>query len=321
MDSSDNDHSMLMLCPNNCGKVLERESLKNHISTDCPMNIIDCEFKHIGCDVRLPRKDMLVHTEQAVIYHLKKQVENYEQRIKMLELNNKTLSKRCETLEAQHKELVEKVSEAFNKISQFVVEQDDRKQDLDDDSQDYISMDEVSESSTDEDYSYVSAIKPASASLVPNLLTNFTVTNFQVLKESDDHWVSQPFYTHSQGYKMCLRVTANGQGSGKGTHITVTIYLIKGEFDDQLEWPFRGDITIQLLNQQEDSGHYTRTIFQAKAERSKASMGEKYICGWGISKFQLHSNLPRYLQNDSLRFHISTFVKSKSSQKMIETEV
>ena len=156
-------------------------------------------------------------------------------------------------------------------------------------------MDEVSESSTDEDYSYVSAIKPASASLAPNLLTNFTVTNFQVLKESDDHWVSQPFYTHSQGYKMCLRVTANGQGSGKGTHITVAVYLIKGEFDDQLEWPFRGDITIQLLNQQEDSGHYTRTIFQAKAERSKASMGEKYICGWGISKFQLHSNLSRYL--------------------------
>ena len=180
----------------------------------------------------------------------------------------------------------------------------------------------MSESTSDEDYSYVSAIKPASASPVPNLLANFTMTNFQVHKKNDDHWISQPFYTHSQGYKMCLRVTANGQGSGKGTHITVAVYLMKGEFDDQLEWPFRGDITIQLLNQQVEGGHYTRTIYQAKGERSKASVGEKYICGWGISKFQSYCELfPRYLQNDTLRFHVSTFVKSKPSPEMIETEV
>ena len=325
MATSDNDHSMLMLCPNNCGKVLERKSFESHVSTDCPMNIVDCEFKHVGCDVRLPRKDMLVHTEQAVIYHLKKQVENYEQRIKMLELNNKTLSKRCETLEAQHKELVEKVSEAFNKISQFVVEQRDQKQDSDDDdNRDYVNVDDALRSATNEDYSYVAAIKPSSVYPVHNLSTNFIMTNFQVHKKRDDHWVSRPFYTHSQGYKMCLRVTANGQGSGKGTHITVAVYLMKGEFDDQLEWPFRGNITIQLLNQQENSGHYTKTIFQAKAVRSSSegSTGEKYICGWGISKFQSHSELhQRYLQNDSLRFHVSTLLKSKPRPEMIESEV
>jgi TNF receptor-associated factor 4 len=313
------DDSGPLLCPNNCGKILERKSLENHISTDCPMTVIDCEFKHIGCDVRLPRKDMLMHTEQAVIYHLKKQVGNYEQRIKTLEADNKKLSVRCEVLEAQHKELVGKVGEAFDKISRLVDKQDDRTHDSDD-NQEYINMDEVYESTPTEDYSYVSAIKPSSASSVPNLITNFTMTNFQVHKENNDHWVSRPFYTHSQGYKMCLRVTANGQGSGKGTHITVAVYLMKGEFDNQLEWPFRGDITIQLLNQREDgAGHYARTIYQAKGERSKASVGEKYISGWGINKFLTYSELfPRYLQNDSLRFHVSIFVKSKPSP---ETEV
>ena len=318
MESSGNDHSMhLILCPNNCGKVFERNSLTSHISIDCPMSVIDCEFKHLGCDIRLPRKDMVVHTEQAVIYHLKKQVASYEQRIMVLEAENKTLSIRCDTLEAQHKKLVEKVSETFDKFSQFADIQGDGKCDTDDDDQDYVSMDEIAEST------YVSAIKPiaTSASPMPNL---FVMPNFQDHKRNNDHWVSQPFYTHSQGYKMCLRVTANGQGSGKGTHITVAVYLMKGEFDYQLEWPFRGDITIQLLHQQEDGGHYARTIYQAKGEKSKASMGEKYICGWGISKFHSYSELfPRYLQNDNLRFHVSLFVKSKASREMslIESQV
>ena len=314
MENSISDHRVR--CPNNCGKILESKSLESHISNDCPMTIIDCEFKRIGCDVRLSRKDMVVHTEQAVIHHLTKQVASSEERIKMLEADNKTLSIRCERLEVQHKELVEKVSETFEKI----INPASGDQNWDDDDQDYVSMDEVSVT-RDEDYSYVSAIKPASVSPTSNLLTNFTMTNFQIHKKNDDHWVSQPFYTHSQGYKMCLRVTANGQGSGRGTHITVAVYLMKGEFDDQLEWPFRGDITIQLLNQQE-GGHYSRTIYQAKGEKSKASLGEKYICGWGISKFKSHSELfPKYLRNDCLGFHVTTFVKSIPSAQMIETEV
>ena len=281
------------------------------------MTMIDCEFKRIGCDVRLSRKDMVVHTEQAVIYHLTKQVTSSEERIKMLEADNKILSIRCERLEAQHKELVEKVSEAFEKI----INPADGDQNRDNDDQDYVNMDEVL-ATRDEDYSYVSAIKPASAYPMLNLLTNFTMTNFLIHKKNDDHWISQPFYTHSQGYNMCLRVTANGQGSGRGTHITVAVYLMKGEFDDQLEWPFKGDITIRLLSQQEEGGYYSRTIYQVKGERSRASLAEKYICGWGISKFKSHSELfSKYLRNDSLEFHVTTFVKSIPSMRMIETEV
>ena len=35
---------------------------------------------------------------------------------------------------------------------------------------------------------------------------------------------------------------------------------MRGEFDDRLKWPFRGDITIQLLNQERDEGHVVRAI-------------------------------------------------------------
>ena len=30
---------------------------------------------------------------------------------------------------------------------------------------------------------------------------------------------------------MCLRVVANGAGSGADTHVTVGVYLMRGEYD------------------------------------------------------------------------------------------
>ena len=67
-------------------------------------------------------------------------------------------------------------------------------------------------------------------------------------------------------YMMCLKVYANGQGDGKGTHVTVAVCLMRGEFDDLLKWPFRGDFTIQL--KKNDPPHYQMTlpIFRIKRQ-------------------------------------------------------
>ena len=151
--------------------------------------------------------------------------------------------------------------------------------------------------------------------------TKLIVTNFERHRISRGSWISRPFCTHLQDYKMCLRVTANGQGSGKGTHITVAVYLMKGEFDDRLEWPFRGDITIQLLNQQGDKkGHFTRTICGAEAVRGSEKSDEKFIFAWGISQFKSQSEV--YLKNDSLKFQVTTVIKPPTiSPHTIKTEV
>ena len=77
----------------------------------------------------------------------------------------------------------------------------------------------------------------------------FTMTNFEQHK-NDEEWYSPPFYTHPHGYKMCLCVWPNGFGDGEGTYLGVTVHLMRGEFDDHLKWPFRGDITYVLLDQE-----------------------------------------------------------------------
>ena len=47
---------------------------------------------------------------------------------------------------------------------------------------------------------------------------------------------------------MCLSVHPYGTGAGTGTHVSVHLNIMKGEFDDQLLWPFLREITVQLVN-------------------------------------------------------------------------
>ena len=84
-----------------------------------------------------------------------------------------------------------------------------------------------------------------------------TMTDYQQHKRDDDQWYSPPVYTHHQGYKICLRVDANGFSRGKGTHISVYVHFMRGEFDNSLKWPFRGVILYQLLGQVNGEDHKT----------------------------------------------------------------
>ena len=60
---------------------------------------------------------------------------------------------------------------------------------------------------------------------------------------------STPFYTSKQGYKMCARVYLNGDGMGKGSHLSLFFVVMKGPNDALLPWPFQQKVTILLVNQ------------------------------------------------------------------------
>ena len=59
---------------------------------------------------------------------------------------------------------------------------------------------------------------------------------------------------------MCIKVDANGWGKGAGTHVNLGVILMRGEYDSRLVWPFRGDITIQLVNHNSSQDHNELTI-------------------------------------------------------------
>ena len=57
------------------------------------------------------------------------------------------------------------------------------------------------------------------------------------------------FYTSRYGYKMCARIYLNGDGMGKGTHMSIFLVVMRGKYDALLRWPFRQKVTFMLLNQ------------------------------------------------------------------------
>ena len=137
----------------------------------------------------------------------------------------------------------------------------------------------------------------------------FTMTGFEMHKREDDVWFSPPFFTHPSGYKMCFKVIANGDSDGKSTHLSVRICMMRGEFDSQLKWPFKGKITVQLLSQ-EDDDHHVKVISSEDEPAStmicrKVEGKEMSKRGWGISQFIPHTKLePKYLKNDCIKLRL-----------------
>ncbi|XP_070532384.1 TNF receptor-associated factor 2-like [Ptychodera flava] len=59
-----------------------------------------------------------------------------------------------------------------------------------------------------------------------------------------------PYFFSSQfGYKMCARIYLNGDGMGKGNHVSLFFVVMKGEFDAILRWPFRQKVTFMWIDQ------------------------------------------------------------------------
>ena len=64
---------------------------------------------------------------------------------------------------------------------------------------------------------------------------------------------SPPFFTSPCGYKMCGRVYLNGDGIGRGTHLSFFFVLMRGEYDGLLPWPFQQKVTLCLLDQNQSN--------------------------------------------------------------------
>ena len=71
---------------------------------------------------------------------------------------------------------------------------------------------------------------------------------------------SPPFYTSPHGYRMCVRAYLNGDGIGKGTHLSVFFVLMRSEHDSLLEWPFKQSVRFILMNQKNPAASVTEAF-------------------------------------------------------------
>ena len=148
---------------------------------------------------------------------------------------------------------------------------------------------------------------------------------FQEKKENDEEWLSDPVYSHFGGYKMCLNVDANGNGHAKNTHVSLYVYLMRGDNDDSLKWPFKGTIKVSLLNQLEDGLHFNKELWSPDDDvpedtSGRVTEGETADGGWGQSHFIPHNDLGykggqncQYLKDDALFFRVDCFEPTRDS--------
>ena len=270
----------LLPCPNECkpsGLGLQRQCLNQHVKEECPLTVVQCELHHAGCEVMLPRKDMADHMKEDSIAHISLLVQELTHTKQ--ELTQKVTSQGQE-LEAKLKETQQQA------IDRLQTQQQRDLQEL--------------------------RVEIEMQRDIPPV--TFKMAGFDELKRKDTNWYSRPFYTGVGGYKMCLEVHANGNGAGKGTHVSVFTCLMRGEFDSHLKWPFRGTVTIQLVNQLEDKEHHTDTIpyTDTTPDRYDARVTvQSHSGGWGLPEFLPHSELGlivannrQYLKDDCLIFRI-----------------
>ena len=146
----------------------------------------------------------------------------------------------------------------------------------------------------------------------------FTLHHFHERKDNNEFWLSPYFYSHKYGYKMQLKVFPNGTGEGAGTHISMFVLIVPGEFDDLLAWPFCGIITVHLINQHKHRHSlvhkvYFTTVDNLKyREKPRLEANEEHRMGWGTFKLIAHTELGegtgllaervQYLKSNSLSF-------------------
>ncbi|NXN90166.1 TRAF2 factor, partial [Bombycilla garrulus] len=114
---------------------------------------------------------------------------------------------------------------------------------------------------------------------------------------------SPAFYTAKYGYKVCLRVYLNGDGTGKGTHMSLFFVVMKGDYDALLPWPFRHKVTFMLLDQNNREhviDAFRPDLTSASFQRPVNDMNVASGCPMFMPLSKLQSPKHAYVKEDTL---------------------
>ena len=117
---------------------------------------------------------------------------------------------------------------------------------------------------------------------------------------------SPPFYVGRFGYKVCARLYPNGDGIGKGTHISMFFVIMRGEYDALLPWPFVQKIHFRLIDQDRIRDTYDAFRPEPHSSSFKRPTSDMNIAS-GCPTFISHAGLREggYIRNDIMFIKIT----------------
>ena len=316
-----------LACQNRCGVTFERGDLEDHMKM-CPLEEVQCVFSSEGCQAKFIRDNEDDHMDQNTQKHialmpaatlrisqdferkLQKQQKVFERRSRRIAFmilaviihlylsHNKLqlsgtnqLQMRIEELESsvQHLQQVlgEKLEQELKKQSKEIQSQRD--------------MLTILQQENKELYFHTG--------LLPYYIT---LSNYQKKKN-----IVSSMYTHPEGYRFKLKLFPNGANHGAGSEVSVAVYSLISDHDDELKFPAKFTITLQLLNQHRDQDHHTRDIQCEIKTRGDIGSGVPIGNDWTFiphADLKLnHEKHTKYLKDDQLKFRITKIVLQKES--------
>ncbi len=258
-------------CPNLCQlRYLARGQLPKHLKNDCELEVVLCHFSWTGCNLKVQRQKLEEHEQQNIVSHVQKlslvssellnTVEGLKQSNDILQ-NAVTLLQQQEIeTNAKIQHLKDRNTELDKTVNTLQYENDTLKQQV---TKMFIESRAEQEVLKRRSFSLESSI-----GLPP---FSFIMENLQEHLQKNIDFFSPSFYSYIGGYRLRIKVTPNGIFFGEGSHLSLTVYIMKGVFDDYLRWPFRGSVTVALLDQLNDTDHKVETITFDKGTSIKAS--------------------------------------------------
>ena len=179
--------------------MIKRKDMEGHRS-QCPLEPVECPFAEAGCKVNVCRHQLDDHMTTSLHQH-----------VTLLMIDRKQLKRELNEVKAKLSKAETELNETKHKLSKAETEIDEAKARL--------------TTELGADFSYlVNKLEKYDDSVI------LLMHSFSKYHRSGKVWHSPPFY-YREGYKMCLAVHANGVGEGAGTHVSVTLILLKGECD------------------------------------------------------------------------------------------
>ena len=241
-------------CPNECGaRGIQRAEMGKH-QGECPMQPVECPFKEAGCPAVLVRKEFDSHMATNQQQHLLTLMGAFKEAKAELGATKNELGATKNELGATKDDLNKTKTEM--KTTQEVI------------ATDVMIMHQTGYQKELSDLALASIETHAQLSIRSFRLKHsgqpltFRMTNFSHYQQNHKVWYSPPFYNDT-GYKMQLAVYANGTGAGAGTHVSIALLLMKGEFDHQIDSPIETKYVIETVSQ---------TRIQTQERRSHAKL-------------------------------------------------
>ena len=283
-------------CPNQCeiGTVPRCDAEKHLLM--CPLQLVECEFANVGCEVKVPRRDLTRHMTENTQHHLMsatllnlrltrelhqkieekdKQIAELKQQLnehemKMMEQSKEVTKKLEQQRKDLHTKLQQQTKDLDTKRQQQTRDLDTKLQQQTEDLED--KLQQITQAHQDGIASKLSTVEV----LLGLTCWEFTLTEFskRQVNERFGSWYSNSFYSRPGGYRFKLNVDTNGEGNYT-THLSAYLYLLPGDYDEHLQWPLKVTVHLTMINQRGDHSHHECI---GSVEYKEPTLNEEYEC-------------------------------------------